>query len=365
MNYLLVVGVFQALLVSFLLWGSRTRAKADDLLVALLICIALHLSIKLVIFTVVQDDHVRNRMNTFIGLCYGPLLYLYALKKKDASFVTWTRWYYFLPFFAGTVAYLLLAILLLKSPTSAYGYLNWYNTFSFFGMTGLEMFFFFKVNSIARKIDTEDREKRLLLRLSRIFLAITGMGILFMGIDVLFHPSHMLVRMIIYSMLVWASLEILWHKYRVPVQSAAQPPVAIITDGGDNERKANTPDKLVMAAHFTRIDSEIQQKKFYLNSDLTLEELAKQTGTSRHGLSELLNHYAGKTFYQYINEYRVEAVKKQIEELVQKDASINLLSLAYDCGFKAKSSFNLYFKKETGSTPSEYVQSILRKKELA
>jgi len=33
-----------------------------------------------------------------------------------------------------------------------------------------------------------------------------------------------------------------------------------------------------------------------------------------------------------------------------------LLAIAYDCGFKTKASFNQYFKKITGLTPSGYIK---------
>jgi AraC-like DNA-binding protein len=33
---------------------------------------------------------------------------------------------------------------------------------------------------------------------------------------------------------------------------------------------------------------------------------------------------------------------------------VNILSLAFDCGFNSRSSFNSYFKKITGHTPSAY-----------
>jgi len=41
-----------------------------------------------------------------------------------------------------------------------------------------------------------------------------------------------------------------------------------------------------------------------------------------------------------------------------RNQQFTLLALAYDCGFNSKSSFNRYFNKYTGQTPSEFVKSI-------
>jgi AraC-like DNA-binding protein len=40
----------------------------------------------------------------------------------------------------------------------------------------------------------------------------------------------------------------------------------------------------------------------------------------------------------------------------QHQVTPNILSLAYDAGFNSKSSFNQYFKKTTGYTPTEYLK---------
>ena len=96
----------------------------------------------------------------------------------------------------------------------------------------------------------------------------------------------------------------------------------------------------------------LEKEKAYLNEDLTLRTLASQLSTTEKKLSALLNHYLNTNFYDFVNGYRVEAV---CEKLVNKDFShYTVLAIAYDCGFKSKSSFNRIFKKATNLSPSAY-----------
>jgi AraC-like DNA-binding protein len=98
---------------------------------------------------------------------------------------------------------------------------------------------------------------------------------------------------------------------------------------------------------------------FFKACDLNLDKLASLTGINKYHLSETLNGFVGKSFYQYINEYRVSYALKQMESMSStRGEDFNVLSLAYKSGFKAKSSFNRYFKEITGFTPSEYQKVI-------
>jgi AraC-like DNA-binding protein len=96
----------------------------------------------------------------------------------------------------------------------------------------------------------------------------------------------------------------------------------------------------------------MQDEKPYLNAELTIQDLSSALNISKHHLTQVLNHSIGKNFFNFINEYRIEAVKKKIED--KKFAHLTLLAIAYDCGFNSKSSFNNIFKQYTGLTPSEY-----------
>lgn len=104
------------------------------------------------------------------------------------------------------------------------------------------------------------------------------------------------------------------------------------------------------------IISYIEETKPYLNSALTLQNLAEEIGISKNRVSELLNSSLGFSFYDVINEYRVKEVIRLINE--GKHEQHTLLYLAEKSGFHSKTTFNRSFKKTTGKTPSQYVQDF-------
>ncbi len=106
----------------------------------------------------------------------------------------------------------------------------------------------------------------------------------------------------------------------------------------------------------TKLKTLLIEEKPYLDENLTLNKLAKLLSTSDKKLSALLNQNMNTTFYDIINKYRVESVKEKIKS--DKYNKITLLGIAYESGFKSKTSFNRIFKKETGLSPSEYKKSL-------
>jgi AraC-like DNA-binding protein len=96
----------------------------------------------------------------------------------------------------------------------------------------------------------------------------------------------------------------------------------------------------------------MEREKPFKESGLTLAELARRLNTVPNYLSQVINEKEGKNFFDYINTLRVEEFKKIASGPEGK--KYTLLGMAYDCGFNSKSSFNKYFRKVTGVSPSEY-----------
>ena len=100
----------------------------------------------------------------------------------------------------------------------------------------------------------------------------------------------------------------------------------------------------------------MDKKKPYLDRDLTIHELARQTGVQKHHITQVLNEYYNRNFFTFINEYRVKEVIRRMKD--PANTAFTILAIAYDSGFNSKSTFNTIFKSITGITPSAYISKI-------
>lgn len=115
-----------------------------------------------------------------------------------------------------------------------------------------------------------------------------------------------------------------------------------IINGGPAEIKA-LKDQLT-----DLMDSE----KPFLDESLTLGDLALKMEISDKKLSELLNRHFNTSFYDFVNGYRIGAVKKMMID--PNHSNLTLLGMAFEAGFRSKTSFNRVFKQKTGMSPSAF-----------
>lgn len=93
-----------------------------------------------------------------------------------------------------------------------------------------------------------------------------------------------------------------------------------------------------------------------MNHSLKIADLASVAKTSSNALSYVFNQYLQKSYYDYINEFRVEEFKTAIQN--DKYSKYTLEALSEHCGFSSRASFFRAFKKVTGITPNEYIKNI-------
>ena len=101
-----------------------------------------------------------------------------------------------------------------------------------------------------------------------------------------------------------------------------------------------------------RIEEYMNQSKPFLANILTLEQLAKQLEMPARSLSNIINRHFKQNFFEFVNQYRVEEAKHILADPEQKNKT--MIHVMSDCGFNSKATFNTFFKKLVGSTPSQY-----------
>lgn len=106
-------------------------------------------------------------------------------------------------------------------------------------------------------------------------------------------------------------------------------------------------------AYLQQIQQYFEASQAFLRPDLSLNVLADELNIPKHYFSQLFNVHLGKSFYQYVAEYRIAYATKRMEE---ENIRIKIESLAYECGFNSKTSFNKYFKSVVGCTPVEHLR---------
>jgi AraC-like DNA-binding protein len=102
----------------------------------------------------------------------------------------------------------------------------------------------------------------------------------------------------------------------------------------------------------------METTKPYLNDNLTLFGLAEMMQVSPTHLSQVINLHEEKNFFDFVNSYRVEEVKRIIR--INQLNHFTLLGIALECGFNSKAAFNRAFKKFTGLTPSQFKTEVNR-----
>jgi AraC-like DNA-binding protein len=90
---------------------------------------------------------------------------------------------------------------------------------------------------------------------------------------------------------------------------------------------------------------------------LSLESLANDLKISNGHLSFLVNTYSKKHFSDYINEFRVDQVKKLIVD--KEFINYTIESIGLESGFNSKSTFYSAFKKFTDLSPLQFKRQFV------
>lgn len=167
----------------------------------------------------------------------------------------------------------------------------------------------------------------------------------------------------LFSVIVWGAVCLLCRRRRIVAHlwRSAERPVALECAGRPIKTckiaEEAAPAQSAEEAAVSRADyiaSALQQcmetDRLYLNPLLSLNDLAMAAGTNKTYISSFINR-GGKTFYDYVNEYRISEACRIIDST---DERLSMADVASRSGFNSMSTFNRYFLKLKGVTPARY-----------
>ena len=108
-------------------------------------------------------------------------------------------------------------------------------------------------------------------------------------------------------------------------------------------------------AQVERLVAHMDSEKPYLATILTVEQLAKQLSLPKRALSNIINRHFQQNFFEFINGYRVEEAKRLLRDESWQGRTVTEVMTA--SGFNSKATFNTFFKKCVGTTPSQFRRS--------
>ena len=93
----------------------------------------------------------------------------------------------------------------------------------------------------------------------------------------------------------------------------------------------------------------MQDEQLFLKNDLKLHQLSSHIGLTTHQVSWLLNNFAGTTFYDFVNHYRVRTARKMLIDPALREFTVSAIAL--EAGFNSPASFYRIFKARHRSNP--------------
>lgn len=101
-----------------------------------------------------------------------------------------------------------------------------------------------------------------------------------------------------------------------------------------------------------KLDLLMQEEHLYRKEDITRMEIAAALGVNRTYLSQYINNELGMSFYEFINQYRLQEC-----ETLLKEGKLNVSEIAMQCGFRDRRALYRTFRKKHGIPPTEWAKS--------
>jgi AraC-like DNA-binding protein len=363
-SFFLLLAALQALIFASLLIFRATRDQrlSDKLLTFFLVALAATLS-----------EHIAGWMNWYQGqgltffpfgsnFLYAPLAYLYVKSVTNAQYrFRGKEWLHLLPAVLYFIVHLSIWSMAVPEKMKLIEILGRNNYFFIEGAIDLLVLTLYTVLAVRHYfayIQWLGNEFSNLLPLTltwlRNFLIILAAVCVVdwgFGLVSLFYNYWHDVRYWDYFiraiLLYYLSIAGYTHTQRTDLVFQDAKPTELVTESIKTSSEESLPKAQVV--------KYVNETKPYLDAELTLNQLAQQLSLPASLVSQTINSSLGKNFNDFINEYRVQEICARLK--MGEHKSKTLLGVGLDSGFNSKATFNRSFKKVTGITPKEWLDS--------
>lgn len=143
------------------------------------------------------------------------------------------------------------------------------------------------------------------------------------------------------SLAIWMFICYFVYKHESVIDELTDSDTGPIDDGLD--------DGSVAQGLAATVQQLFEEEKIYLNPKLKLSDVARMVGTNRTYLIRFFNEENGQTFYDFVNNYRVEHATQLL-----RTSSYTILEVAEKSGFNSVSTFRRAFVAAHECSPNEY-----------
>jgi len=361
----LYIGISQSFFAGLLIATKKPLTTANRLMAAWLFMICIEM-----IFALINSTVIEMYSFPFVTFTYGPLLYLYIvfMTGPDKKF-NWLSLLHFIPFAAFfTVSVVFRSEPLVRDlrtffrPDKLISLRIIYSVCFFCSITIYSILGFIEiarhqenlknlVSFTSQKI-TLNWLKILAISFYVVFfvLFILG-GLKIIGNFIPFDPYF-----VIFGFIALFSIVYSFYGIKQPVIFGE-----IVHHSTDEKKETEKYSKSGLKdsqaeKYLKKLLDYMETGKPFLDGDLTIHDLSRKTGISRHHITQVLNEKYKRNFFMFINEYRVKEVMERFSD--PKYNNYTILAIAFDSGFNSKTTFNSFFKSQTGMTPSAYREKM-------
>lgn len=364
-SIIIIVIAFQGLfLLSVLLSSKEKRNKRANQYLVFVILI--------LIWFLAEFFTVRNKidvnLNVFYGTRYGswfllgPITYFYFKSITDAAWsFSKKQLLHFLPFIIFVVIIPLIAYKVLNDRQIDYGMLSvfdhrekivstiqWtYSTVFIFQFIHLGYFLFKNlkiVNYYSKRLTSEysniDVKINWLKYFNIALIIVLIFSVIFLYIllvtDIYRRHLDYIYVIPIGLLFNFISFKFMRTEWR-PIENNSK-------YEGSSLNQDEIPDYII------KLNRLMENEKVYLNNVIRLSDLSEMMTINKHHLSQIINQHYGLSFYDFINQFRVNEAK----DIIIKHPEYTLHQVAFDSGFNNKTSFVNAFKKFEKVPPSKF-----------